>query len=260
MKVADVTYRDVDALHRSRKRTPYRGNRVLALLSKMFALAIRWHMRADNPVKGVERFPEEKRRRYLSPAELGRLATALDEYQHQQSANAIRLLLLTGARVGEVLGATWDQLELGRGTWTKPGAMTKQKTEHQVPLSAPTRQLLARMKETATSEHVFPGKATGGPQREIKRAWSTIRKTADLEGARLHDLRHTYAAILASAGQSLPVIGALLGHTQPATTARYAHLYDDPLREATERVGAVVTGAGKDTAEVVALRGDRGTP
>lgn len=255
-KVADVRHADIDRLHREvTKRAPYRANRSAALLSKMFSLAVKWEMRADNPAKGIERNHEEKRTRYLLGDELVRLTAALAEHPEQTSANAVRLLLLTGARRGEVLSATWDQFDVEAGVWIKPSAHTKQKSEHRVPLSAPAMQLLSDMKATAAGDCLFPGKSPDVPLTEIKHFWAAICRTADIKDCRIHDLRHTYASILASAGLSLPVIGALLGHTQPNTTARYSHLFDDPLRQATERVGAVVTAAGNaKTAEVVKLR------
>ncbi len=175
----------------------------------------------------------------------------------------MRLCLLTGCRRGEALAATWDQLDLDVGTWIKPGATTKQKTEHRVPLSDAAVTLLTSVLETApkgedgatVSRYVFPGKTPDIPLTNIRDAWQAIRVAAGITDVRLHDLRHTYASILASAGLSLPVIGALLGHTQPATTARYTHLFDDPLRKATDSVGAVVTG--QTPAEVVPFKGAR---
>jgi integrase len=169
----------------------------------------------------------------------------------QQAANIFRLLLLTGARRGEVLSAKWADLDLAAGVWVKPGATTKQKTLHRVPLSAPARQLLADLhRGRGRSEYVFPGRLSGH-RVELKGNWAAIRKATKLNDLHIHDLRHSYASQLVSAGFSLPSIGALLGHTQPATTHRYAHLQDDPLRAATERVGAII--AGKPDAEVVAL-------
>jgi integrase len=258
-KVAAIGFGDVDRLHREiSKSAPYQANRVLALLSKMFSLAIRWEMRADSPARGVERNPEERRYRYLSGDELQRLTEALAAHPSQSAANAVRLLLLTGARRGEVLSATWDQFDLAAGIWTKPSSHTKQKREHRVPLSAPARQLLAEIRNGSKSEYVFPGRDGVGPMTEIKKSWASLCRAAGIDGVRLHDLRHTYASVLASAGLSLPVIGALLGHTQPGTTARYAHLFDDPLRAATERAAAIVTGKG-DGGEVVSIeRGRRG--
>jgi integrase len=238
----------------------------------MFGLAVRWQWRTDNPAKGIERNQEDKRQRYLTPAELANLTTALAALEDQQAANIIRLLLLTGARKGEVLAARWEQFDLAEGVWTKPGSTTKQKTLHRVPLSAPARQLLVEIRDASKkgAEFVFPGRSDGHRQ-EIKRAWRDVcfaagivitkvekdtrgrERTIVQPSARIHDLRHTYASVLASAGLSLPIIGALLGHSQPATTARYAHLLDDPLRQATERAGAIVM-PGQEGAEVVQLR------
>jgi integrase len=224
----------------------------------MFGLAIRWGWRSDNPAKGIERNPEEKRHRYLAGDELGRLTAALAEHEDQQAANIIRLLLLTGARRGEVQAAKWEQLDLTAGVWVKPGSTTKQKTLHRVPLSGPARQLLAdlRVKAAKDAQYVFPGRGGEGHRIEIKGDWAAICKAANISAARMHDLRHTYASVLASAGLSLPVIGALLGHSQPATTARYSHLFDDPLRVATERAADLITG--KPSAEIVLLKGGAG--
>lgn len=277
------------------KRTPYKANRVHSLLRRLFNLAQRWyrdHLRAanwDNPARGIERVSEDKRRRYLKPDEMKRLVQALADYPYleqvrlpkkdqyrneagelvkaalrrreephpirQQSANVLRLLMLTGARRGEVMAARWEQFDLEAGTWTKPAAATKQKTEHQVPLSAPARQLLVEMYEARDkqSPYLFPGDKPDAHQKDIKNAWAAICEAAGIENLRIHDLRHSYAAFLASAGFSLPLIGALLGHTQTQTTARYAHLLDDPLREATERVGAILGGG--ESAEVVSIKG-----
>lgn len=264
LPVADVGFADVDALHRKLTRAggPYIANRTVSLLSKMFALAKKWKWRTDNPCQGIERNVETKRQRYLSADEIARLAEALAAYEDQNVANAIRLLLLTGARRGEVLAARWDQLDLERGAWTKPGSMTKQKTVHNAPLGAPARALLADILATAqakakkdkaeASPWVFPSRGATGHLTEIKRAWASLCKTAKITGARPHDLRHTFASVLVSAGQSLPVIGALLGHSNPTTTARYAHLMDDPLRQAADRAGSIIIG--KPSAEVIPLR------
>ena len=257
LKVVDVRYADVDRLHRKMKAIPYRANRTVSLLSKMFNLAIKWDMRADNPAKGIERYPEEKRERFLSTDEIQRLSAALADQSNQTAANAVRLLMLTGSRRGEVLSATWDQFDLAAGVWTKPSAHTKQKKEHRVPLSAPAVQLLTEIAETTDGDYVFPGRNSGEPLKELKGFWTKVCKAARVTGVRVHDLRHSYASILASHGYSLPMIGALLGHTQPGTTARYAHLFDEPLREATECVGEVITMNGDKGGEVVPLHGGR---
>jgi integrase len=296
-KVPDVRLVDIEKLHRkiTKTGTPYRANRVIALLSTMFGKAVKWELRTDNPVRGIERNTEQKRARYLKPDELQRLTTTLAAHPNQEGANIIRLLLLTGARRAEVLGLRWDQLDLDAGVWTKPASLTKQNAEHRIPLSAPALQILAgiraeaergdeiaatsegeavrekspkrasakrraaiRARSRKSSAYVFIGRdGKEVPIITCRRVWVDICKRAGLEGVRLHDLRHSYASILASAGLSLPIIGQLLGHSMPSTTARYAHLMDDPLRAATERVGAIVSGRGLP-AEIVSIERARG--
>jgi integrase len=260
VRVADVQFSDINALHRkiTRAGAPYAANRAMALLSKMFALSVRWGMRSDNPARGVEHNPEVKRKRYLSGDELTALTAALAAYPDRKVANIVRLLLLTGARAGEVLGMRWDELDLGKGIWSKPAATTKQKADHVVPLSAPARQLLAEIRARQTGAvYVFPGKGKAGHMVAIERAWATICKRAGIAGLRIHDLRHSFASQLASAGASLPLIGALLGHSDPTTTHRYAHLFDDPMRKAVETVGAIVDSAGKNAAAPIDIKDGR---
>ena len=182
----------------------------------------------------------------------------------QADSQHIRPLLLTGARRAKCWPRKWADIDLGTGTWIKPGATTKQKSDHAMPLSAPARQLLAEIRDEQASkrrplgEYVFPGSGGSGHIVEIKRAWRNICKSANITGLRIHDLRHSFASQLASGGASLPLIGALLGHSNPATTHRYAHLFDDPQRAATEKVGAIISAAGKPTSgEVVPMSGGR---
>lgn len=258
-KVGSIRYTDIDNLHRSLRETPYRANRVLALLSKMFNLAVRWHMRPDNPCRGVERHSEDKRERYLTDDERTRLLVAMQEHaakgnQEAQTVRAFRLAMLTGARIGECLSANWTQFNLQSGAWTKPSAHTKQKKLHRVPLSAPALQLLSELQETAKNEWLFPNSKGDGPQKDYKGSWAAIIKAAKIEDLRVHDLRHSFASEGASIGLSLPMIGALLGHTNSQTTARYAHLLDDPLRTAAEAIGRRVAGSGKNSAEVASLK------
>jgi integrase len=253
MKVSAVEFEHVERLHaKITKRAPIRANRTLAVTARMFNLAVRWKLRTSNPARGVERNREHHRRRYLRPDELTRLTKALTEDRNQQAADVFRLLLFTGARKTEALTAQWSQFDLAAGVWTKPHTATKQAREHRVPLNAPARQLLSQLHDRSDSQWVFPGR-DGHPREDLKYAWKRICKTAGIAGLRIHDLRHSHASALASAGFSLPVIGALLGHSQPATTARYSHLFDDPLREATERVGAILSG--KPAADIVPLKG-----
>jgi integrase len=235
-KVTAVGRPDIEKLHNSLRSTPYMANRLLALLSKMFNLAIAWTWRADNPVKGIPRLHEERRQRWLSEAELGRLWGLLEQDPNRRAARAVMLLTLTGARRNEVLHATWDQFDLDRGVWTKPSHHTKAKRTEHVPLSQPALAMLSAMRAEADpqSPYLFPGDAAGKPIYDIKNFWKSICRAADLDKVRIHDLRHTYASSLVNQGVSLHIVGGLLGHTQPQTTARYAHLDDAALRQATE--------------------------
>lgn len=239
LRVVEVSHKDIQKLHNGMKPTPYQANRTLALLSKMFELSIRWGLRPDNPVRGVEKFNEEKRQRWLSDQELQRLLQALSNHPNQVAANAIRLQLLTGARIGEVLSATWLDFDLDRGVWTKPSHHTKQKRTEHLPLSNAACVLLLKMKGSASgsSPFLFPGRNPEQPYKDLKAFWKSVTKSAGLTDYRIHDNRHTHASHLVSSGLSLPIVGRLLGHTNPATTQRYAHLADDPLREAAEIMG-----------------------
>lgn len=282
LKVAAVTPTDIDALHAEISQTrPVRANRVVEVLRKAFNLAIRWGWRGDNPASGVRRNPEEKRDRYLTPAEIMRVGEALAAHPERTSADAILFLMLTGARRSEALQATWEQFDLQAGVWTKPSSHTKQRKEHRIPLSAPALALLRAVRSRSRGAYVFCRTGEDKPLTDVKRSWVSICRAAGLAerapktrrdgsivlGAdgrpieiwrptvRLHDLRHTYASVLASAGLSLPIIGALLGHTQTQTTARYAHLLDDPLRAATEKAAEALTGWRADTTSATPAHG-----
>jgi integrase len=251
-KVADIQPEDVDALLTDiargnpeltdRKPTPIRANRVGEILRKMFNLSIRWRMRANNPAAGFFRNPETPRDRYLSTDEIGRLASTLDAHPNRRSADAVRLILLTGARRGEVLNARWEQFDLETAIWIKPAATTKQRRLHRAPISASAAALLRtiRLRVPENCEWVFPGDAKGKPLQDFGRFWDDVRAKSELPGVRIHDLRHTFASLLVSGGMSLPMIGKLLGHTQVQTTQRYAHLFDDPLRAGLDHVGDIL--------------------
>jgi len=247
LKVAEVAWADLDALHHriTQAGKATQANRVMAVASKMFALAIRWQMRPDNPVKGVERNSERKRKRYLAPTELMRLTDALDALEDQQAADIFRLCLFTGCRSGEAMAARWDELEIAAGVWSKPGSTTKQRTDHVVPLSAPAKQLLARLRQGTNSPWEFPADSAPGQRATVQKSWRVLCRAAHITGLRGHDLRHSFASPLASSGASLPLIGSLLGHSNPVTTHRYAHLFDDPQRAAVERVGKLIARRGQ---------------
>lgn len=134
-QVQHITQQDIEALHKDLKHTPYQANRVMALLSKIFSLAILWGWRNDNPVLGLKKHPEKKLSRELSEEELDRLWQILDNYPAHTTAYILKFLLLTGARKREVLNATWDQFDLEKGVWTKPSSLTKQQKKVHLPLS-----------------------------------------------------------------------------------------------------------------------------
>ena len=248
--VAAVTRDQIKAIHKGIAEThPYMANRVLALLSVMFNLAIEKGMRTDNPCARIQKEPEEGRQTYLDPDQIGRLAEVLAAHPEKISAAAIRLMLLTGCRRNEALASTWAEFDLKAGVWTKPSTNTKAKRVHRVPLSVAAVDVLKEMqaeaarmrKEGIITPYVFPsGKKQAEALKEVRRTWASVCKTAGLSGVRLHDLRHSFASALVSGGVGLPAIGAMLGHSQPRTTHRYSHLYDDTLREAAEKVSALV--------------------
>lgn len=242
-KVKAITRRNLETLHLQLEETPYQANRVLALLSKMFSLAIAWGWREDNPVRGIEKYQEEKRDRWLNDEELQRFFEVLDQYPGHITACVFKFLLFTGARKGEALQATWDQFDLERGVWTKPSHLTKQKKIEHLPLSEEALDILYTLKKINPKDslYLFPGRISGEPLKEIKTFWKTVLKKASLENVRIHDLRHTHASHLVSSGLSLSIVGKLLGHTQASTTQRYAHLADEPLRQAAALFGNKVT-------------------
>jgi integrase len=252
-KVTDVTTEDLERLQArlTKECGPIAANRTLATVTSMFTQAVKWKLRPDNPALGIGKNKENKRKRYLKDDELPRLLAALADYRNQRIANILRALLLSGARSGEVLAVRWEDLDLTNGSWLKPAEATKQGADHHVPLSAPLRQLLATIaaeqeKAGIVSAWVFPTR-TGAHTRheDLWKAWQKICQTAGIKNMKPHDIRHSYASQLVGSGASLPLIGALLGHSSVSTTARYAHLAMDPLRQATEKVGRVFVDAGR---------------
>jgi integrase len=203
----------------------------------MFSLGFAWGWLTQNPTRGVKRLQEHKRERRVPGEDLKRLVRAIENHPNQRAAKALLLMLLIGARRGEVLSATWDQFDLERGIWTKPAYATKQNREEHFPLSDAAIDPLHGLKGDQGTKFLFPGDVAGTPLRVINRVWRKVRRDAGPEGLRIHDLRNTFASYLVSGGISPQIVGRSLGHTQAATTQRYAHLADDPLRDASDRFG-----------------------
>lgn len=275
---------DVARLHASLKGSPHTANRVVAVLGSMYSHAQKNGLvpESSSPTRGIEKFQEEGRERYLSSGELQRLGTSLAEGEaiglpwefdpaapnakhipkkwkgqreklDPHAAAAIRLLLLTGARLREILDLRWSHVDLERGLLLLPDSKTGKKT---IVLSSAAIAIVERLagedaEGRKRNSYVIKGAEDGKPRRDLKRPWEAIRRHAKLDGVRLHDLRHTFASLGAGASLGLPIVGKLLGHSQPQTTARYAHLDADPLRRASDIIGIQIEKAmaGKSNPE-----------
>jgi integrase len=283
-RARDVTYSDVAKLHRGiGARAPVTANRVVSLLGSLFNWAAKAGEvpRGTNPTRELTRFREQARERYLASQEWARLGDALRdaetvglewsidpekpkakhapklekrrEIYSPGAIAAIRLLLLTGCRVGEILSLRWSDVDFERGLLLLPDSKTGKKP---VILNAPALQVLSDLPRVG--QFVILGDDPEKPRADLNRPWRAVAKRAQLDGVRLHDLRHSFASVGAGLGLGLPIVGKLLGHTVPTTTARYAHLDADPLRRASDRIGATIAAAlgdaGFNPLSVVSLR------
>ena len=256
-RVREVTRADISRLHHERRDTPYDANRALAVLSKMFTLAEKWGERPDgsNPCRHVERYAERKRERFLSPDEFGRLAEALRaSARSPYIIAAIKLLIFTGARLSEILELEWEWIDFERGEARLPDSKTGAKTLH---LPAPALAVLANLPRVEGNPYVIVGQVSGARLINLEKPWRAIRMAAGLDDVRLHDLRHAFASVAASSGMGLPIIGKMLGHTQAATTHRYAHLASDPVKAAAatvaNKIAEAMQGNGANSSGVVPL-------
>ncbi len=246
-KVADVTRADIAELHYAMRATSGAANRVLALLSKMFNLAEQWGYRPDNsnPVSHIERYKEKRFERFLSAEELARLGDVLAEAERTQSEYpsviaAIRLLIFTGARLSEILELQWGYVDFDNACLRLPDSKSGAKVIY---LSAPALSVLYHIDRHENNPYVIVGREPLSHLVNLRKPWARIRAKAGLDDFRLHDLRHSFASVGAGLGVSLPIIGKMLGHTQAATTQRYAHLAADPVKEATDKIGETIAAA-----------------
>jgi integrase len=286
LPVARVSPKDVADLHRSLREKPVTANRVVQLLRGFFYwLERRGVFTGDSPARRIERFPEKARERFLTIEEMGRLGNALQlaatvglepAPQHRKpksgkrlrnagmftaapqvasstSVAALTLLMLTGWREREALTLRWSDVDFGRGMVTLEDTKSGRSVR---PVPAPALALIAEQPKLLGSPYVFPGRVAGKPLREIQRLWYAVRHAAELDGVRLHDLRHSVASIAAAQGFSLPLIGIMLGQADSRSTARYAHFGDDVRKVAADSVGGAISealSAGKASQSVTPL-------
>ena len=240
LRVPDVQRSDIAALHHHMREPPYQANRTLGVLSKMMNLAELWELRPDgsNPCRHVKRFKEEKRERFLSDEEYKRLGSALREIEAEGSETAaaiaaVRLLMFTGCRLSEIQKLRWEHVDLEAGELRLPDTKTGAKLVH---LGGPAIAVLRALDRPEDNPWVIAGRKPGSHLTDLQHPWRRIRARAGLDDVRVHDLRHSFASGGLLVGEGLPMIGKLLGHTQVQTTARYAHLANDPVKSAANRI------------------------
>ena len=242
LPVEAVERKQVVELHRNLSGRPVVANRAVKTLAHMYRLGEGWGLvpAGCNPCRGIEKYPEKGRERFLTDAEFARLGRVLDEAEDggtvtQMAAAAIRLLMLTGCRKGEILALRWADVDLDAGELRLPDAKSGPRA---VQLPPPAVRLLEDMPRRAGSPWVFPGRDREGRYSAagLDGAWQAVREAAKLEDVRIHDLRHSFASRALALGETLPVIGKLLGHNDIETTARYAHLAQASIHEAAERI------------------------
>ncbi|MDE0281281.1 MAG: tyrosine-type recombinase/integrase [Gammaproteobacteria bacterium] len=241
-----VTHAAVVELHHALRPTPTMANHSVRVLSRMWSAAeARGELpEGRNPCRGVTGYRENRRERFLGEAEFGRLGEALDDWENLSGVSAyavaaVRLLLLTGCRKNEVLELEWDRVDLEASELkledTKTGART-------VVLSPEAVAVLEGIPRVKGNPHVIPGQVAGERLKNLNAPWRVICERAQLEDLRIHDLRHSFASRALALGESLPAIGRLLGHRRVETTARYAHLGRNAVREAAVRISNSIAG------------------
>jgi integrase len=247
LTVTGITRADVAKFHHDMRHIPYQANRCLEVVSKMFSLAEMWGLRPDgsNPRKHIRKYPEEKRERFLSAAELRRIGEVLREMECEgieltSAIMAARLLILTGCRLNEIMTLKWDHVDLTEKVLRLPDSKTGAKIVH---LGQPAVERLETAERIDGNPWVITGTQPGQRLSDLQPFWQRVRARAGLKDVRIHDLRHTFASTAVASGQGLPMIGKLLGHTQVQTTARYAHLAAEPVKIAANAVALVISDA-----------------
>jgi integrase len=234
--IKDITRAMITKLHQMMHKTPHGANRVLSLLSKMMNLAEKWEYRPlnSNPCRHIDRYKEEGREVYLKMEQIEKIGIAIKELEKTESLYilvAIKMLLFTGRRTSEILTLRWEFLDFENSKMHLPETKTGAKTFH---LSSTAKQLLLSL--PSKEGFVFKSIVAGKRLTIVRHVWKKICKLADIKNVRVHDLRHTYASLAVHEGFSLPIISKMLGHTDTRTTERYAHLRDDPVNQAIDKV------------------------
>lgn len=277
-KIADIARSDLTQMHNTiGTKSPVTANRVLETVSAVFRYAqdIGAVAEGHNPTQGIRSFKESRRERYLSEYEFVRLGQALELAENEgipwanldkqvqpknavgaenqrtvfssSAIDAIRMLIFTGCRLREILHLKWVEVDLERGLLFLADSKTGARA---VVLNHLAQDILNR--QTRRSSFVFPsefmtsdenGNPKDRPLADLNKPWRAVRRYAGIEDVRLHDLRHSFASVGASAGMGLPIVGALLGHKQAATTERYAHLDASPLRQASDEIAAKIASS-----------------
>ncbi len=244
LRIVDVTRADIAKYHHDWRHRPYQANRNIEIISKMFNLAELWGLRPDgtNPRRHIKKYPEKKRERYFSAGELQAIGRVLEEMEEERielpsAVAAIRLLLFTGCRLNEILTLKWKHVDLASPALRLPDSKTGAKVVH---IGQAAVSVLRQIERLEDNPWVIVGRNPGAHLTDLQPFWQRVRGRAGLKDARIHDLRHTFASIAVSNGQSLPMIGKLLGHTQVQTTARYAHLANEPVLEAANDISSLI--------------------
>ena len=245
-KVSEITEEDIVTLQDRLRYTPIQFNRCKSLLSKAFNLAELWGYRPknSNPCHGIAKYPEKKKERFLTHEELETLDTVLKrpevvKFTSPYSIAAIRVLMYTGCRLGEILTLKWTDVFLNDGHLHLKDSKTG---ERKIALNESAKAILATLKQVKDNPYVFVGEKPGTCLTTLKTAWTKIRRLANLEGVRIHDLRHTFASLAIKQGVDLYTVSKLLGHKNIHTTTRYAHLEMKELIKATNVVDQIWQG------------------
>lgn len=280
-RAGEITRADAVRLHTALAATPFRANRCLSMISAVWNWAAdRDQVSAlDNPTTRIQRYKEHRRERFLSTDELVRLGAALRDAEtiglpwntsrlgkklkhmpkerqrrtlDPYAVAAIRLLILTGARLNEILTAKWEHVDFERALLLLPDSKTGMRPIY---LNAPALAVFASLERRAPNPFVFPGATDGTRRADLGRPWRAIATAASLEGVRIHDLRHSFASVGVGASLGLPIVGKLLGHTQASTTQRYSHLETSPIHHAANVIGSRIAAAlDGETASIMRLR------